>query len=303
MSIPPASSTLNVVIMESIQVAKSHNGCEPGECDAFEFMAKNLGLRVLHPGGLDATELLAERCGISRDMTILDAGCGRGSGSIFLARRYGCKVVGVDIDPSLLASAHANARRNGVLERVTFRFADINELPFEDDAFDGVLFQAALIFTDKSKALQTAYRKILPEGFVGAVELAWKSLPPYTIVDRVRKVICSAAVNTEHHLSWIDLLSETGFRIAHTELKDLEFSFLGMLRNEGPLRTLRIALRCAFDKSAKNRTEEFTKLFREAREYLGYGIYIGRKPKIDRGTTRHQDPRSLGHTSDREIQY
>ena len=94
----PPLSILNVVMMESIQVAKSCNGCEPGECDAFEFMAKNLGLKVLHPGGLDATELLAERCGISSAMTILDAGCGRGSSSIFLARRYGCKVVGVDIE-------------------------------------------------------------------------------------------------------------------------------------------------------------------------------------------------------------
>lgn len=271
----------NVVIMESIQVEESCNGCEPGQCDAFEFMAKNLGLRVLHPGGLDATELLAEQCGISRDMTILDAGCGRGSSSIFLARRYGCKVVGVDIDPNLLASAYANARRNGVLDRVIFRFADINELPFEDNTFDGVLFQAALIFTDKSKALRTTYSKICSEGFVGAVELAWKALPPYTIVDRVGKVICSAAVNTEHHLSWIDLLNQTGFSVVHTELKDLEFSFRGMLRNEGLLHTLKIAFRCAFDKSAKKRTEEFTKLFRETREYLGYGIYIGRKAKID----------------------
>ncbi len=290
-------------MMESIQVEKSCNGCEPGQCDAFEFMAKNLGLKVLHPGGLDATELLAEQCGISRDMTILDAGCGRGSSSIFLARRYGCKVVGVDIDPSLLAGAYANARRNGVLDRVAFRFADINELPFEDNTFDGVIFQAALIFTDKSKALQTAYSKIRPAGFVGAVELAWKTLPPYPIADRVRKVICSAAVNTEHHLRWIDLFSQTGFCLVHTELKDLEFSFRGMLRNEGLLRALKTALRCAFDKSAKKRTEEFTKLFKETREYLGYGIYIGRKTKIDRSITQHQDPRALGNTSDRKIQY
>jgi len=303
MAIPNHVSVSFVVRMESIQEEKSCHGCEPGECDAFEFMAKNLGLRVLHPGGLEATEMLAESCDISRDMTILDAGCGRGSSSIFLARRYGCKVVGVDIDPILLASAHANARKNGVLDRVAFRFADINALPFEDQIFDGVIFQAALIFVDKFKALQMTHRKIRPEGFVGAVELAWKSLPPYSIADRVRKVICSAAVNTEHHLNWIDLFRQTGFSIVHAQLRDLEFSFRGMLKNEGLLHTLRIALRCAIDKSAKRRTEEFTNLFRETREYLGYGIYVGRKPKIDRGITQHQDPRALGHTSDRKIQY
>jgi len=33
-----------------------------------------------------------------------------------------------------------------------------------------VIFQDALIFVDKSKALQTAYRTIRPGGFVGAVD-------------------------------------------------------------------------------------------------------------------------------------
>ena len=59
--------------METIQVDKCAHVCEPGGCDFFEFMSKKLGIDVLHPGGLGATELLAERCGISKDMTILDA--------------------------------------------------------------------------------------------------------------------------------------------------------------------------------------------------------------------------------------
>jgi len=52
--------------------------CEPSECDMLQFMAKNLDIKVLHPGGLSATKSLAERWGISEDLTILDAGCGSG---------------------------------------------------------------------------------------------------------------------------------------------------------------------------------------------------------------------------------
>lgn len=287
--------------METIQVGKRAQVCEPGRCDFFEFMSKKLGIRVLHPGGLGATEFLAERCGISKDMTILDAGCGSGSSSIFLARRYGCKVVGVDIDHTLLMKAQSRARKKGMLGRVSFRLADIQDMPFKDEAFDGAIFQAALIFTEKSKALREIHRQISPEGFVGAVELAWKCPPPQDVVDRVGDVLCAAAINAEPHLDWISLFNQNGFDVVIAELRDLEFSFRGMLKNEGLLSTLRIALKCSIEGSAKRKTKAVGNLFREIQNYLGCGIYVGRKRKVDRSIAQHQDSRALGYPSNREI--
>lgn len=251
--------------------------CEPDECDTFQFMAKTLHMNVLHPGGFQGTKLLAEQIGITENITLLDAGCGSGSSSIFLARRYGCRVVGIDIDHNSLIKAYAMARRKGVLDRVAFRHMDIVDLTFQDQLFDGVLVQAALIFTDKREALRSIYRKIRSEGFIGVIELAWKTNPPNSIVRRVRNTLCAAAGNTEQHTDWINLLNHTGFNVVYTALRDLNFNFIGMLRNEGFLSTLRIALKCAFDKATKSKTIEVTNLFKETREYLGYGIYIGRK--------------------------
>jgi len=265
----------NVINMGSVQMEKCV--CEPDECDTFQFMAKKLHMNVLHPGGFQGTELLAERSGISKNMIVLDAGCGSGSSSIFLARRYGCRVVGIDIDQNSLIKAHKTARRKGVLDRVSFRLMDIVDLSFEDQTFDGAICQAALIFTKKRKALDAIHRKIRSGGFVGVIELAWKTTPPNSIARRVGNTLCAAAVNTEQHSEWIKLLSQTGFNVVHAELRDLNFNFSGMLKNEGFLSTLRIALKCAFDKSAKRKTSEVTKLFKETREYLGYGIYVGRK--------------------------
>lgn len=265
----------NVINMESIQIENCV--CEPDECDTFQFMAKKLHMNVLHPGGFQGTEVLAERSGISKNMFILDAGCGSGSSSIFLARKYGCKVLGIDIDQPSLIKAHKKARRKGVLDRVSFAFMDIGDLSFENQTFDGAICQAALIFTKKREALHTIHRKIRSEGFVGIIELAWKTTPPNSITRRVGNTLCAAAVNTEKHSDWIKLLSQTGFNVVHAELRDLDFNFSGMLKNEGFLSTLRIALKCAFVKSAKRKTMEVTKLFKETREYLGYGIYVGRK--------------------------
>jgi SAM-dependent methyltransferase len=264
-----------VTNVESVQ--KEKRICEPDECDTFQFMAKKLKMHVLHPGGFQGTELLAERSGISRNMTILDAGCGSGSSSIFLARRYGCRVVGIDIDRSSLVKAYEKARRKGVLDLVAFRPMDIVDLQFQDQTFDGAIVQAALIFTEKREALHAIHRKIRSGGFLGVIELAWKTSPPNSIIQRVGNTLCAAAVNTEQHSDWIKLLSQVGFNVVHAELRDLNFGFGDMLKNEGILSTLRIALKCVFDKSAKSKTREVTKLFKETREYLGYGIYVGRK--------------------------
>lgn len=70
--IPPHDILYNVIKMASIMVETG--SCDPGECDTFQFMAKDLGINVLHPGGLSATKILAERCSISKDMTLLDVG-------------------------------------------------------------------------------------------------------------------------------------------------------------------------------------------------------------------------------------
>ncbi len=47
--------------METVHNGRQSNSCESDECDAFQFMARHLGITVLHPGGLAAIEALAER--------------------------------------------------------------------------------------------------------------------------------------------------------------------------------------------------------------------------------------------------
>ncbi len=246
-------------------------------------------MKILHPGGLEATEVLAERCSISENMTILDVGCGRGSTSIFLARKYGCNVVGVDIDQRLLIKAQIDAEKKGFLEKVSFKLADINALPFEDKTFDGVIVQLMLIFTDKLKSLLQLSRKIRSGGFIGVLELAWKRPPTHLVVKRAANAICRVVTNAEEHNGWIYLLRSCGLTVTEAELRNVEFSFSGMLRNEGLFSTLRIVLKSAFDEQTRKKTKEINKLFHDVKDYLGYGIYVGKRDGVDRGFTLHQD--------------
>ncbi|MFB3889428.1 MAG: cyclopropane-fatty-acyl-phospholipid synthase family protein [Candidatus Bathyarchaeia archaeon] len=255
--------------------------CPPGECDTFQFMNRNLGMKVLHPGGLQATKLLAEKCGITSDMTVLDAGCGRGSSSVFLAKHFGCKVVGVDVDPVSLFKAQENARRKKVSDKVAFRLADLDSLPSIGNMFDGAVFQASLIFCDKAAVLRSVARQIQPGGFLGAVELAWKLPPTPYIVSRVKSVLCAAAVNAELHSGWVSLFQQANLVVDASEVGHLGFGFRDMVANEGLISASRIALKCSFNKAARRRIAAITNLFKETQPYLGYGIYVCRKSALD----------------------
>jgi ubiquinone/menaquinone biosynthesis C-methylase UbiE len=72
--------------------------------------------------------------------SILEIGPGPGH----LAERLldllpGAHWTGIDIDPSMLATAGAKLRRRGLAERATLVEADVAALPFEDDGFDLVV--------------------------------------------------------------------------------------------------------------------------------------------------------------------
>jgi ribosomal protein L11 methyltransferase len=90
---------------------------------------------VLDPGmafGTGAHEttalcaLLMEKYGC-RDKIVLDVGCGSGILSIVAARLGSPKVIGVDIDPIAVETAHENVLRNNCAEWVTIMEGDLTK--------------------------------------------------------------------------------------------------------------------------------------------------------------------------------
>lgn len=72
---------------------------------------------------------------------ILELGSGAGIASLCYARRVAdAEVLGVEIDPELVAIATANAARNGLAERVRFLAGDVRELGDFPTKFDQVFF-------------------------------------------------------------------------------------------------------------------------------------------------------------------
>jgi cyclopropane fatty-acyl-phospholipid synthase-like methyltransferase len=51
----------------------------------------NIGVDMLHAGGMRRTDELVKMCKIKGGQTILDVGCGYGRTACYLAKKYACK--------------------------------------------------------------------------------------------------------------------------------------------------------------------------------------------------------------------
>lgn len=71
---------------------------------------------------------------------VLDIACGAGGPSLALVERTGCQITGVDIEPTGIAHAKAEARARGLADRSTFAVVDCSRrLAFENGVFSAVL--------------------------------------------------------------------------------------------------------------------------------------------------------------------
>lgn len=98
--------------------------------------------------------------------TILDAGCGTGKDSVFLASE-GYKVVGLDLSSGMLEKMVENTSVEGV--KASAIIGNMRSLPFPDCSFDGVWNAASLVHLSpeaKKEAVGEFYRVLKPGGIL-----------------------------------------------------------------------------------------------------------------------------------------
>jgi ubiquinone/menaquinone biosynthesis C-methylase UbiE len=251
--------------------------CTIEKCDIFDFMAQHVGLSVLHPGGFEATNELATRCDFDEGKKIIDIACGKGTTSIYLAKRFGCKVIGIDFSERLIGEAKHLAKKSKVENLVSFQVADALGLPFHEGEFDGAISQAMLVLVDdKKKAIKETMRVLKEGGRAGWVELSWKKEPTKEFLDKVSNEICAYCMtNVEIYDGWKALFSEAGFNKIEVFQFPMDFQGMrGMLRDEGILNSCKVMFRYVTHARIRKRMTSLNRLFKAHLEYFGYGLYI-----------------------------
>ncbi len=141
-----------------------------------------------HIGGRAATDELLALCHIKQAREVLVVGCGIGVSCAYIAKKYGCRVVGVDISEKMIEWSHKRAREDRVENKVEFRVADVLDLPFNADRIDAVLVESVIAFVDdKARAIRECGRVTHSGGYVGLNESYFTVAPTPEISETVRR--------------------------------------------------------------------------------------------------------------------
>lgn len=108
---------------------------------------------------------VAGELGLPAGSRLLDAGCGIGGTSVYLADEFGFDVTGITLSEYQLGKARARATSAGVESRSRFAIGDYLETGFPDESFDGIIaIESSCYAESKPRFLAEAHRILRPGG-------------------------------------------------------------------------------------------------------------------------------------------
>ncbi len=172
-------------------------------------------------------ELLAEAADIRSGERVLDVAAGNGNATLAAARRF-AEVTSTDYVPALLDKSAVRAKAEGL--NVTYRVADVEQLPFPDRSFDAVLSTYGVMFApNHARSASEMMRVVRPGGRIGLA-----SWTPEGFIGQLFKIVGSfvpppagvkspALWGSEGHLQ--ELFSKDASSI-RSERKNFNFRYL-----------------------------------------------------------------------------
>jgi SAM-dependent methyltransferase len=112
-----------------------------------------------HARGFPATQELADRLPIQPGQHILDIGCGLGGPARYIAKRFQCKVSGIDITPAFVEAGNKLTALVRMEAQVKIELGDGQSLPYEASSFNGAYSQhVTMNVPDRPKFFAEAWR-------------------------------------------------------------------------------------------------------------------------------------------------
>jgi ubiquinone/menaquinone biosynthesis C-methylase UbiE len=235
-----------------------------------------------HYGGLSAVEALARRAEIGPATSVLDVCAGLGGPGRFLARRFGCRVTGVDLNEGRCAAGGRLSGLVGLPSLVKMVNADAVALPFRPGVFTAVVSQEGLLHVpDKRAVIIECARVLAPGGRIAFSD--WIATPRLDDGERRRLGEWMAATTLQSVTGYRKLLARAGF--AGIEDEDLSSEWTGILRERRAMyRAMRDDTMARFGRA---RYEEYNQLYEFFVGLVAAGKLGGARfsARSDRGTS------------------
>lgn len=120
-------------------------------------------VKTQRQASLRFNQVMAKTAQISSTDHVLDAGCGVGGASIFLAKTFNCKATGITITPRQVDLAYNNAKKAGVSHLVEFHQMDYMHTTFADKTFSVVWGLESICYADSKKDFVNEAFRVLKE--------------------------------------------------------------------------------------------------------------------------------------------
>src|SRR5258708_2474379 len=165
-----------------------------------------------HPGGLQLTGQLGRMLGLNSARRVLDVACGKGTTAIFLAKEFGCEVLGIDYGEQNVQVARSLARTEHLESQVQFERSDAESLPFSDGSFDAAICECGFCtFPDKASAARECFRVLRRGGQVGISDLTRQEVLPEELQGLLAWIACIGDAHTIEGYS--TFLRDAGFSV------------------------------------------------------------------------------------------
>ena len=97
--------------------------------------------------------------------SVLETACGSGGPALYMAKKFGCAVTGIDVNREGVENANRLAAERGI-SNARFQLADVGaRFPFDDGSFDSIICtDAANHFPDRLHVMREWARVLKPHG-------------------------------------------------------------------------------------------------------------------------------------------
>lgn len=230
------------------------------------------------PGGDEETEkaIGLARLDCSMPLKIADIGCGTGASTLTLARLLNAEITAVDFLQPFLDVLENKAKTEGVAEKITPLCASMDDLPFEDEAFDVIWSEGAIYNIGFEKGVTDWRRYLKPGGLLIASEISWLTntrpaeLEAHWLNEYPEIDVASAKMH---------ILERSGYSpIGYFVLPEscwldnyygpLQASFEGFLARSGNSEEAQAIVEAELAEIA---------LYEKYKAYYSYGVYVARK--------------------------
>ena len=131
----------------------------------------NKGTKKLSDAVENTNRFVSELLDLHENDYVLDAGCGVGGSSFFMAENFGVKIIGISLSSKQIKQARKDAEKLHLGNSVSFEKMDFNNTKFKDETFTKIFYiESACYARNKLDFLREAYRLLTTGGKIVIVD-------------------------------------------------------------------------------------------------------------------------------------